>query len=408
MMPHGSEADVSDGSTQGTTTAGGTLITRRSVVNGLAGAAVVAPAARALAQVSPAMDAVVAESIRQIAAKHRIPGLAIAVTVGGQVQFYNHGVASTQSGAPVTQETIFEIGSVSKTFTATLASYLQVTRRLALDDKVQRYMPEVAGSPLAERSLLDLATYTAGGLPLQFPKGLASAGMMTFYKDWRPQAKPGHQRLYSNTSIGLFGFLAARAAGQPFENLMDNTLFPALGLKSTSITIPAASLAAYAYGYAKDDRPVRVTPGILDAEAYGVKSTSADMIRFVQIQMGAFVTDPTMASAVKATRTGYYRVGGMVQGLGWEMYDDPAPLDTLLAGNSPDMVLKPNPAVAIVPPQAPRTDVLVNKTGSTNGFGAYVAFVPARRAGVVILANRNFAIDDRVRAAYRILSALDG
>ncbi len=52
--------------------------------------------------------------------------------------------------------------------------------------------------------------------------------------------------------------------------------------------------------------------------------------------------------------------------------------------------------------------MLINKTGSTNGFGAYVAFVPARGIGVVILANRNYPIAARVQAAYRILAALDG
>lgn len=51
--------------------------------------------------------------------------------------------------------------------------------------------------------------------------------------------------------------------------------------------------------------------------------------------------------------------------------------------------------------------MLINKTGSTNGFGAYVVFVPARQIGVVMLANRNLPIPERVRAAYQILKALD-
>jgi len=71
-------------------------------------------------------------------------------------------------------------------------------------------------------------------------------------------------------------------------------------------------------------------------------------------------------------------------------------------------VLEAQPVTALQPPQPASPDVLINKTGSTNGFGAYAAFVPGRRIGIVLLANRNLPIPARVEAAYRILQALDG
>ena len=96
----------------------------------------------------------------------------------------------------------------------------------------------------------------------------------------------------------------------------------------------------------------------------------------------------------------------MTQDLIWEQYQYPVALKTLLEGNSPAMIFNATPVTEINPLENPREDVWINKTGSTNGFGAYVAFVPEKRLGIVILANKNYPIDERVTAAYRILAAL--
>jgi beta-lactamase class C len=165
-------------------------------------------------------------------------------------------------------------------------------------------------------------------------------------------------------------------------------------------------MSDYAFGYSKEGKPIRVNPGVLDAEAYGVKTTSADMIRFVEANIDGSRLDDTLRRAITATQTGYHRIGAMTQGLGWEMYSDPTNLEQLLAGNSTEMSMKPNKTSKLEPPMPPDGTVLLNKTGSTNGFGAYVAFVPAKRIGVVLLANKFYPNALRVRAAHSILSAL--
>ena len=164
---------------------------------------------------------------------------------------------------------------------------------------------------------------------------------------------------------------------------------------------------AYAYGYSKTDKPIRVTPGALSGEAYGVKTTAADLLRFIVINMDSAHLEQDLQQGIAATRTGYFMVGEMTQGLGWEMYDYPTSLAVLLAGNSSGVILEPSEATRITPPRPPKRRVLMNKTGSTNGFGAYVACIPETMTGIVMLANRNYPNAARVEAAFRILEKLD-
>jgi beta-lactamase class C len=116
--------------------------------------------------------------------------------------------------------------------------------------------------------------------------------------------------------------------------------------------------------------------------------------------------DEPLRRAIAETHTGYFQAGPMTQDLIWEQYPYPVALQTLLDGNSPAIIYNPTPVTKIDPPQKPRRDVLINKTGSTNGFSAYVAFVPAKGVGIVILANKSYPIGERVAAAYQILTAL--
>lgn len=346
---------------------------------------------------------------REVMETHGVPGMAIAATVEGQRHFFNYGLASKESGRAVDRDTIFEIGSVSKTFTGTLGALAAARGVLSLSDPASKFLPELAGTGFDRITLLDLATYTAGGLPLQLPQGVSdTASMVDFYRRWRPSSAPGATRLYSNPSIGLFGHLVARSMGKPFGELMERELFPALGLASTYIDVPPSAMDRYAFGYSREGAPVRVSPAVLAAEAYGVKTTAADMLRFIEANLDGASLPPTLRRAIGLTQTGFIGNGEMAQGLGWEMYAGPLDLDRLLAGNSPEKIYEPNEVSRITPPLAPRPSAMVNKTGSTNGFGAYVLFIPARRAGVVLLANKNYPIPARIRAAHRLLIELGG
>ncbi|WP_306108877.1 class C beta-lactamase [Pseudomonas sp. ANT_H12B] len=353
------------------------------------------------------IETIVKAAIEPVMQQQSIPGVAIAITVNGQPHYFNYGVASKENGKAVTEDTLFEIGSVSKTFTATLAAYAQATGKLSLSDKASSVLPELRGSAFDNISVLQLGTYTAGGLPLQFPSDAdAPDKMLGYFKQWRPTYVAGTHRQYSNPSIGLFGYLAAHSMGAPFDDVMEKTLLPKLGLKHTYLKVAQAQMALYAQGYDKEDKPVRVGPGALDSEAYGVKTSAADMLRYVEANMKPNGLEKPLQQAIATTHTGYYTVGDMTQGLGWEMYRYPITLEKLLAGNSTQMAMEAHKVQWLNPPQPQPDNVLVNKTGSTGGFGAYVAYVPSKDIGIVILANKNYPNPERVKIAHTILNAL--
>ena len=355
----------------------------------------------------PDVGKIVEQTIRPVMARYHIAGMAVGIVVGGGEYVYNYGVMSKETGSPVTDDTLFEVGSVSKTFTATLVSLAQVTRHLSLSDSVSKYLPALRGSSFGRITLLNLGAHTSGGLPLQVPDDVRTGDqLMGYLRDWKPACEPGTCRTYSNISIGVLGLIAAKSLHEDFTVLMERRLFPMLGLRNSYINVPPAKMRDYAQGYTSTDAPIRVTPGLLAEEAYGVKTTAGDLIHFVKENMGRPSVSGNLRQAIVNTHTGYYAVGAMTQDLIWEQYHYPVLLRDLVAGNSGSMSLKPNAATKLSPPLLPKEPVLMNKTGSTNGFGAYVAFVPSKRIGIVILGNKNYPNDARVTAALSILRQL--
>lgn len=93
--------------------------------------ALAAPMSHAADTTQDSIKRTVDAAIQPLMAKDGIHGMAVGIIVGGKPYVYNYGVASTETGKPVTRDTLFELGSISKTFTATLASYAQVSGDLS-------------------------------------------------------------------------------------------------------------------------------------------------------------------------------------------------------------------------------------------------------------------------------------
>nr|WP_150823456.1 extended-spectrum class C beta-lactamase ADC-202 [Acinetobacter pittii]QEJ74000.1 class C beta-lactamase ADC-202 [Acinetobacter pittii] len=344
------------------------------------------------------------QNFKPLLDKYDVPGMAVGVIQNNKKYEIYYGLQSVQDKKAVNSSTIFELGSVSKLFTATAGGYAKAKGKISFDDTPGKYWKELKNTPIDQVNLLQLATYTSGNLALQFPDEVQTdQQVLTFFKDWKTKNAIGEYRQYSNPSIGLFGKIVALSMNKPFDQVLEKTIFPPLHLKNSYVNVPKTQMQNYAYGYNQENQPIRVNPGPLDAPAYGVKSTLPDMLTFINANLNPQKYPKDIQHAINETHQGFYQVGTMYQALGWEEFSYPAPLQTLLDSNSEQIVMKPNKVTAISKEPSVK---MFHKTGSTNGFGSYVVFIPKENIGLVMLTNKRIPNEERIKAAYAVLNAI--
>ncbi|MFW6498830.1 ADC family extended-spectrum class C beta-lactamase [Acinetobacter baumannii] len=344
------------------------------------------------------------QNFKPLLEKYDVPGMAVGVIQNNKKYEMYYGLQSVQDKKAVNSSTIFELGSVSKLFTATAGGYAKNKGKISFDDTPGKYWKELKNTPIDQVNLLQLATYTSGNLALQFPDEIQTdQQVLTFFKDWKPKNPIGEYRQYSNPSIGLFGKVVALSMNKPFDQVLEKTIFPDLGLKHSYVNVPKTQMQNYAFGYNQENQPIRVNPGPLDAPAYGVKSTLPDMLSFIHANLNPQKYPADIQRAINETHQGRYQVNTMYQALGWEEFSYPATLQTLLDSNSEQIVMKPNKVTAISKEPSVK---MYHKTGSTNGFGTYVVFIPKENIGLVMLTNKRIPNEERIKAAYAVLNAI--
>ncbi|MGE9756057.1 ADC family extended-spectrum class C beta-lactamase [Acinetobacter baumannii] len=344
------------------------------------------------------------QNFKPLLEKYDVPGMAVGVIQNNKKYEMYYGLQSVQDKKAVNSSTIFELGSVSKLFTATAGGYAKNKGKISFDDTPGKYWKELKNTPIDQVNLLQLATYTSGNLALQFPDEVQTdQQVLTFFKDWKPKNPIGEYRQYSNPSIGLFGKVVSLSMNKPFDQVLEKTIFPVLGLKHSYVNVPKTQMQNYAFGYNQENQPIRVNPGPLDAPAYGVKSTLPDMLSFIHANLNPQKYPADIQRAINETHQGRYQVNTMYQALGWEEFSYPATLQTLLDSNSEQIVMKPNKVSAISKEPSVK---MYHKTGSTNGFGTYVVFIPKENIGLVMLTNKRIPNEERIKAAYAVLNAI--
>jgi CubicO group peptidase (beta-lactamase class C family) len=372
-----------------------------------------------------ALRAAVEQQVLPLMQQQQLPGMAVAVLWQGKSYLYSFGLADQTKAIKVTADTLFEVGSISKTFAGVIGAMALARGDIHLTDPVNKHWPALTNPQWQSINLQHLATYSVGGLPLQLPPAVTDhESLLAYYQQWQPTFAPGQQRVYANSSIGLFAHLAAKAGGHTYAEAF-HQLTTTLGLQQTYLQVPAAAESQYAWGY-QEGKPVRIGRGVLLDEAGGVKASVRDLAAWLQAHLQAhqqllLPKHPTTHLAATQTKTampeallqagligaqqGYAKAGQIYQGLGWEMLDYPVTLSSLTAMTDPAFVAGRATSM-IYPPKVINPSSWVHKTGATSGFGAYAAFIPSRQVGIVILANQRYPNALRVKLAYQILENL--
>ncbi|MDQ1852275.1 serine hydrolase [Bacillus stercoris] len=234
--------------------------------------------------------------------KYNVNGSSFVVVHDGKVVVNKgYGYADKEKKIPVTKDTVFQIASVSKTFTA-LAVMQQVDKgKLKLDQDVQKYLgglkiPNQTGKPL---TLFDMLTYTSG---VDFPDLTNITGpeyinnnipMKEFFSKHMPTVirPPGEAYTYDNVSFALAGLAVENVTSTSFSKYMEKNIFKPLNMKSTSMSFTPDLLERMATHYGPTGDPIPTSgSGLRDTPQGGILSTAEDMSKYMimQLQKGKF------------------------------------------------------------------------------------------------------------------------
>lgn len=264
--------------------------------------------------------------------------------------------------------TAFEIGSVSKTMTATLLAQLIAEGKASLDDPLAKHLPEGAQVPTFEGKpilLRHVVTHTSG-LPALPPEmtvtrpddpyaGLTAEDLVRALRKTRLARAPGAQFEYSNYAMMLLSLAVANTAGKDFETLLDERLFAPLGMDGAYVARKPEGVTV-AQGHLSTGTPTSAwnIPGDL-AGVGGVRATLDDMIRYAQAHVQGS-GDRALDAALRMTRAPIALSSGQTAAMNWMR-------------------------------QPVRDGTLFAHEGGTGGFSSLVAFVPEQKRAVVLLSD---------------------
>lgn len=301
------------------------------------------------------------------------PALVIAIVDGDHSSVYAYG--KLNNGKLPDANTVFEIGSITKTFTATLLAEAVTKNDLRLDQPIASLLPNfhIPSRDGKQITLGDLAMQDSG-LP-RMPTNFQPANpkdpygdygidkLKAFLATYSLPRDPGAKYEYSNLGVALLGYSLGQHAGSSYDMLLKEQIFIPFGMNSSAVTTDADMQGRLAQGHDATGNAVGSWHLNVFAGAGAIRSTAEDMLRYLKANMG--LTPSTLYPAMQLAQTA--RAPG------------------------------PNPDARIgliwMTQHHPDGDVIWHN-GMTGGYASFVGFTTDRRHGVVILTNTATSVDD--------------
>jgi D-alanyl-D-alanine-carboxypeptidase/D-alanyl-D-alanine-endopeptidase len=323
--------------------------------------------------------------LRYVVEDGETPGAVLGVLEADgstRIVSYGTGGPDTRRLGPLSE---FEIGSINKTFTATLLADMVLRGEVSLDDPVQKYMPDSVTVPSRnghQITLENLATHTSG-LPRMAtnyrPHGLSNpyadydlATLYRFLNGYTLPRDPGAEYEYSNLGFGLLGHALARAAGMSYRDLLRQRVLEPLGMDRTAYAFqgPAAEWMTQGHANGVWVHHWTATPAIEGAG--GLLSDAHDMLAYLNANVNPPDTELGRAMALAQQVLVPEGNQGAGHGLAWSI--------GIVAGHK-----------------------VVGHNGGTGGYGARLWFDPDRHIGTVLLANTQ-QLKDNLATALLLLA----